>query len=115
MVKKFGPYVDPVYGIKIFNESVTLQPLKKRAKVKNVLNGRVVFVKETPILGKVVIIEHKNNLHTIYAKMDKIAPMLKEGNKIKEGYIIGRVEKELMFEVTQKNRHIDPLELIRLY
>ena len=115
VVKKFGPYVDPVYGIKIFNESVTLQPLKKRAKVKNVLNGRVVFVKETPILGKVVIIEHKNNLHTIYAKMDKIAPMLKEGNKIKEGYIIGRVEKELMFEVTQKNRHIDPLELIRLY
>jgi septal ring factor EnvC (AmiA/AmiB activator) len=115
VVKKFGPYVDPVYGIKIFNESVTLQPLKKRAKVKNVLNGRVVFVKETPMLGKVVIIEHKNNLHTIYAKMDKIAPMLKEGNKIKEGYIIGRVEKELMFEVTQKNRHIDPLELIRLY
>jgi len=115
VVKKFGPYVDPVYGIKIFNESVTLQPLKKRAKVKNVLNGRVVFVKETPMLGKVVIIEHKNNLHTIYAKMDKIAPMLKEGKKIREGYVIGRVEKELMFEVTQKNRHIDPLELIRLY
>ena len=115
VVKKFGPYVDPVYGIKIFNESVTLQPLKKRAKVKNVLNGRVVFVKETPILGKVVIIEHKNNLHTIYAKMDKIAPMLKEGKKIREGYVIGRVEKELMFEVTQKNRHINPLELIRLY
>jgi hypothetical protein len=47
--------------------------------------------------------------------MDKIAPMLKEGKKIREGYVIGRVEKELMFEVTQKNRHINPLELIRLY
>ncbi|BDY13895.1 murein hydrolase activator EnvC family protein [Hydrogenimonas cancrithermarum] len=114
VVKKFGPYVDPVYGIKIFNESVTLQPYKKRAKVKNVLNGRVVFVKDTPMLGKVVIIEHKNNLHTIYAKMDKIAPTIKEGKKIKKGYVIGRVEKELMFEVTQKNRHINPLELIRL-
>jgi septal ring factor EnvC (AmiA/AmiB activator) len=114
VVKKFGPYIDPVYKIKIFNESVTLQPYKKNAKVKNVLNGRVVFAKKTPMLGKVVIIEHKNNLHTIYAKMDKIAPTIREGKKIKKGYVIGRVEKELMFEVTQKNRHINPLELIRL-
>ncbi|WP_456451058.1 murein hydrolase activator EnvC family protein [Hydrogenimonas sp.] len=114
VVKKFGPYIDPVYKIKIFNESITLQPYKKNAKVKNVLNGRVVFAKKTPMLGKVVIIEHKNNLHTIYAKMDKIAPTIREGKKIKKGYVIGRVEKELMFEVTQKNRHINPLELIRL-
>ena len=114
VVKKFGVYTDPVYNIKIFNESVTLKPYKKNAKVKSVLNGRVVFAKDTPVLGKVVIIKHKNNLHTIYAKMDKIAPTVKEGKRIKKGYIIGRVEKELMFEVTQKNRHINPLELITL-
>jgi murein DD-endopeptidase MepM/ murein hydrolase activator NlpD len=46
--------------------------------------------------------------------MDKIAPTIREGKKVKKGYVIGRVQKELMFEVTQKNRHIDPLELIRL-
>jgi len=114
LVKKFGLYTDPVYKIKIFNESITLKPYKKNAKVKNVLNGRVVFAKDTPVLGKVVIVEHKNNLHTIYAKMSKIAPTIKEGKRIKKGYVIGRVEKELMFEVTQKNRHINPLELIRL-
>ncbi len=114
VVKKFGSYIDPVYKIRIFNESVTLQPYKKNAKVKNVLNGRVVFVKDTKMLGKVVIIEHKNNLHTIYAKMDKIAPTVKEGKKIKKGYVIGRVSKELMFEVTQKERHINPLQLITL-
>jgi len=114
VVKKFGSYIDPVYKIRIFNESVTLQPYKKNAKVKNVLNGRVVFVKDTKMLGKVVIIEHKNNLHTIYAKMDKIAPTVKEGKKIKKGYVIGRVDRELMFEVTQKERHINPLELITL-
>ena len=114
LVKKFGAYTDPVYKIKIFNESITLKPYKKNAKVKNVLNGRVVFAKDTPVLGKVVIVEHKNNLHTIYAKMDKIAPTIKEGKRIKKGYIIGRVKKELMFEVTQKNRHINPLELIIL-
>ncbi len=114
VVKKFGSYIDPVYKIRIFNESVTLQPYRKNAKVKNVLNGRVVFVKDTKLLGKVVIIEHKNDLHTIYAKMDKIAPTVKEGKKIKKGYVIGRVDKELMFEVTQKERHINPLDLITL-
>ena len=114
VVKKFGSYIDPVYRIRIFNESVTLQPYRKNAKVKNVLNGRVVFVKDTKLLGKVVIIEHKNGLHTIYAKMDKIAPTVKEGKKIKKGYVIGRVSRELMFEVTQKERHINPLDLITL-
>ncbi|MCF6201729.1 MAG: peptidoglycan DD-metalloendopeptidase family protein [Hydrogenimonas sp.] len=112
VVKRFGSYIDPVYKIRIFNESVTLRPYKKNAKVKNVLNGRVVFVKDTKMLGKVVIIEHKNNLHTIYAKMSKIAPTIKEGKKVKKGYVIGRVDKELMFEVTQRERHINPLELI---
>jgi len=114
LVKKFGVYTDPVYKIKIFNESITLRPYKKNAKVKNVLNGRIVFAKDTPVLGKVVIIEHRNGSHTIYAKMDKIAPTIREGKKIKKGYVIGRVEKELMFEVTQKNRHINPLELINI-
>ncbi|WP_457596614.1 murein hydrolase activator EnvC family protein [Hydrogenimonas sp.] len=114
VVKKFGPYIDPIYKIKIFNESITLQPYKRHALVKNVLNGRVVFAKKMPVLGKVVIVEHKNGLHTIYAKMAKIAPTIREGKKIRKGYVIGRVDKELMFEVTQKNRHINPLELIRL-
>ncbi|WP_456322145.1 murein hydrolase activator EnvC family protein [Hydrogenimonas sp.] len=114
IVKKFGLYVDPVYKIKIFNESVTLKPTRSNAKVKNVLNGRIVFIKDTPMLGKVVIVEHAHNLHTIYAKLDKIAPTIKEGKKVKKGYVIGRVKDELMFEVTQKNRHINPLELIRL-
>ncbi len=114
VVKRFGSYIDPVYKIRIFNESVTLKPYRKNAKVKNVLNGKVVFVKDTKMLGKVVIIEHRNNLHTIYAKMSKIAPTIKEGKKVKKGYVIGRVEKELMFEVTQKERHINPLELITL-
>lgn len=114
VVKKFGSYVDPIYHIRIFNDSVTLQPARSNAKVKNVLNGRVVFAKKSQLLGNVVIVEHRNGLHTIYAKMDKIAPTIREGKKIRKGYVIGRVKRELMFEVTQNNRHINPLELIRL-
>ncbi|MEA1916251.1 MAG: peptidoglycan DD-metalloendopeptidase family protein [Campylobacterota bacterium] len=113
VVKKYGTYTDPVYGIKIFNESVMLKPKSKHAKVKNVLNGKVILAKKTSLLDNVVIVQHANKMHTIYAHLDKIAPNIKKGKKVKKGHILGRVNNELMFEVTQKNYHINPLELIK--
>ena len=112
--QKFGDYVDPVYNIKIFNESVVLRSDTTDARVKNVLAGTIVFAKQTPILDKVVIVENSNGIHTIYAHLDKIAPTIKVGQKIKKGYVIGRVKQDLTFEVTQKNYHINPLELIAM-
>lgn len=111
--QKFGNYVDPIYNIKIYNENVVLKSTTPDAAVKNVLDGKVVFAKSTPTLKKVVIVENKDGIHTIYAHLDKIAPGVKVGRNIKKGYIIGRVESDLTFEVTQKNYHINPLEMIR--
>ena len=113
VTKRFGPYTDPIYGIKIFNDSVSLRPNEADAKVKTVLNGKVILAKPTAMLDNVIIIEHDNGLHTIYAHLDKIAPTVEVGKRIKQGSIIGRVGKELMFQVTQRNAHIDPLEMIR--
>lgn len=112
LVKKFGPYTDPIYNFKIFNESVSLKPKKQNAKVKNVLNGKVILAQNTALLNNVVIIEHSNGIHTIYAHLEKIAPTVKKGKKVKKGSVIGRVSDELMFEVTQKNYHINPMQLI---
>lgn len=112
--RKFGNYTDPVYNIKIFNESVVLGSKSSNLQVKSVLPGRVVFAKETAVLNMVVILEHSNGIHTIYAHMNQIAPTIKVGSTIKKGYVIGRVSEDLTFEVTQKNYHIDPLDLITL-
>lgn len=110
--RKFGRYTDPIYKIKIFNESVILTSKVKNAKVKNVLNGKVIYAKDTAVLDKVIIVENSYGIHTIYAHLSKIAPTIKVGKKIKKGYVIGRVEDDLSFEVTQKSYHINPLELI---
>ena len=109
--KRFGPYYDPVYKMKVFNESITLISIGDD-KVKSVLDGKVIFAKDTPILKKVIIIEHQNNMHTIYAQLDKIAPTIKPGSIVKKGYTIGRINNALKYEVTLKYKHIDPLELI---
>ncbi|EGK8037601.1 peptidoglycan DD-metalloendopeptidase family protein [Campylobacter lari] len=111
--QKFGNYIDPIYNIKIYNENVVLKSDSTNAAVRNVLDGKVVFAKATPTLKQVVIVENKDGIHTIYAHLDKIAPGVKVGRNIKKGYIIGRVESDLTFEVTQKNFHINPLEMIK--
>ena len=113
ITKKYGTYKDPIYGIKVFNDSITMKPKRKNAKVRNIFNGKVVYADKTAMLGNVVIIEHKNGLHTIYANLSQIAPYIRKGKRIKKGYVIGRVNDELVFEATQKSMHINPIRLFR--
>ena len=113
MSKKYGTYTDPIYGIKIFNESISLKPKKANAKVKTVFNGKVIYADKTAVLNNIVIVEHKDGLHTIYANLSQISPNIKKGKKIKKGYTIGRVSDELVFEVTQKSYHINPIRLFQ--
>lgn len=113
VTKKYGTYTDPIYGIKIFNESISLKPNEANAKVKTVFNGKVIYADKTAVLNNIVIVEHDNGLHTIYANLSDIAPNIKKGVKIKKGYTIGRVDEELIFEVTQQSFHIDPITIIQ--
>jgi murein DD-endopeptidase MepM/ murein hydrolase activator NlpD len=114
VVKRFGTYVDPIYKIKIFNDNVVLKSSKSGAKVRNVLNGKVVYIGQNSMLGKVVIVEHGNRLHTIYAALNRISPILKNGSRVKKGVIIGRIKRKLIFQATQNSKYINPLRLIRL-
>lgn len=114
VIKKFGTYIDPIYKIKIFNESITLKAPSRNAKVRNVLNGKVVFAGSSSMLGKVVVVSHSGKMHTVYAGLSKIAPNIRKGSKIKRGYVIGKVSKKLIFEATKNSKHINPLRLIKI-
>jgi len=115
LIKKFGTYIDPIYKFKIFNKSVTLKAPYSGSKVRSVLPGKVVFAENSGgMLGQVVIVEHANSMHTIYAKLSRLAPGVYVGKELSTGTVIGKVDKSLMFEVTQNNKHINPMKLIRL-
>jgi murein DD-endopeptidase MepM/ murein hydrolase activator NlpD len=112
VIKHFGSYIDPIYKIKIYNDSITIQT-KPNSLVKSILSGRVVYIGESE--GKnIVFIKHKHNLFSIYANLIKVSPILKKGSYIKKGQIVGRVKNSLEFEVTYKDMAIDPLEVINL-
>jgi len=114
VVKSFGTYVDPLYKMKIFNESITLKSAKEGAKVRNVLNGKVVFAGENSMLGKMIVIAHGGKMHTVYAGLSRISPVISKGSRVKKGAIIGRVKRKLIFEATKNSKYINPLRLIRL-
>jgi septal ring factor EnvC (AmiA/AmiB activator) len=115
LIKKFGSYIDPIYKFKIFNKSITLKAPYAGSKVRSILKGKVVFAENSGgMLGKVVIVEHANGIHTIYAKLSRLAPGIYVGKELARASTIGKVEKSLMFEVTKNNKHMNPLKLIRL-
>ncbi|MDZ7818602.1 MAG: peptidoglycan DD-metalloendopeptidase family protein [Aliarcobacter sp.] len=115
VVKNFGTYYDPVYKIKLFNESIVLKSTEPKAKVVSVLNGKVVYAKKNAgMLENVVIIQHEGGLHTIYSHLDEISPTLVVGKWIKQGYVVGRVDDSLMFQATKDSSHIDPKDLFKI-
>ncbi len=113
VAQNFGTYIDPIYKMKIFNEAVILRSNSKNARIKNVLDGKVIYADKTSMLEYVVIVKNKNNIHTIFAHLSQIAPTIKVGKKIPKGYVLGRINRELTFEVTQNDKHINPMRLIK--
>ena len=114
IVKKFGTYYDPVYKMKLFNESVSMKTKRANAKVFSVLKGKIVYAKKNAgLLDNVVIVKHKGNLHTIYSHLDKISPTLKVGKWIPKGYVVGRVNNILQFQATKNSKYIDPTKLFK--
>ncbi|NVJ54242.1 MAG: peptidoglycan DD-metalloendopeptidase family protein [Campylobacteraceae bacterium] len=115
VVKNFGTYFDPVYKIKLFNESIVLKTKKPQAKVKSIFNGKIVYAKKNAgMLENVVIVQHRNGLHTIYSHLDQISPSLKVGRWIKKGYVVGRVNNTLTFQATKNEMHVNPKDLFRI-
>ena len=112
VIKKFGSYIDPIYKIKIYNDTITIKT-KPNALVKSIFAGRVIYVGENNG-KKIIFIKHRHNLFSIYANLDKISPLIKKGSFVKKGQIIARVKNSLEFEVTYKDKAINPLQVINL-
>ncbi len=114
ITKKFGKYYDKVYKMELFNESVSLKTKRRNAKVLSVFKGQIVYAKQNSgLLENVVIVKHRNDLHTIYSHLDKISPTIKAGKWIPKGYVVGRINDTLLFQATKKSKYIDPTLLFK--
>lgn len=85
--------------------------------VVSILDGVVITVREDQTLGKIIEIKHKDNIISSYQSLSEI--MVKEGDEIKQGSIIGKsgtsnLQKDmgshLHFELTINSQTVDPEE-----
>jgi len=111
IIKKFGSYVDPIYKIRIYNDSITIKT-KPNALIRAIKNGKVVYIGDDGY-KKIIFIKHKNNLFSIYANLSKVSSFLKKGSFVKKGQVIGRVKNALEFEITYRDKPINPLKVIK--
>ena len=112
VIKKFGSYIDPIYKIRIYNDSITIKT-KPNALIRSIFAGKVIYI-GTNNGNKIIFIKHKNNLFSIYSNLTKISPLIRKGSYVRKGQIIARVKDRLEFEVTYKDMAINPLQVINL-
>ena len=89
--------------------------------VVSVLDGKVKNIRDDSIMGKIVEIEHSNNLITVYQSLE--STNLSVGQEVKQGEILGTAGKNpivenakfaLHFEVYKDGELINPEEFYNL-
>jgi len=93
-------------------------------KVKAVSDGVVSKIYDDPLMGKTIIIDHADNIQSIYMNLQESVPKnITVGAKVKAGDVIGGVGESalielydvphLHFEMKKNGNAIDPLEYIK--
>lgn len=99
----------------IQNNGIVYGGIEEAFDVRSVLEGKVTSVKDDKLLGKVVTIEHTNNITSIYESLSEVT--VKEGDQVSQGTIIGKagqsnLEKDLgnhiLFEITIDGKYVNP-------
>src|SRR5690606_36439997 len=80
------------------------------------MSGVVTMVEQDSVLGNIVVIEHADGIETRYQALDEV--LVKEGDKVKQGEVIGNAGKSLInqdagvhlhFEIRKNDVPVNPL------
>lgn len=89
---------------------------KTGTPIKATADGKISFIGRKGGYGNTIILEHPNNITTLYAHMHKFSNKLKKGARVKQGDIIGQVGStgystgpHLHYEFRVNGRHKNPV------
>lgn len=112
IVSPFGWGIHPVLKQERMNEGIDIEAALG-TNVKAVAPGKAKMITDSAQLGKVLIIEHSQDIETVYGHLGEV--LVKQGDAISQGQIIAKVGKSgivsgplLYFEVREKGKAIDP-------
>ena len=84
----FGYRKHPLGGQRRFHRGVDIATRSGNAPVKAAAAGVIVKRSYTPILGRYIVIQHKNGYETMYAHLSR--RLVQVGQKVSQGQAIGR-------------------------
>ena len=117
LIKNFGWINDDLDGMERYHAGIDIAANEK-ALVQAVLDGIVKKTGKDTHLGEYVLLEHRNDLLTLYAQLQNVA--VKEGDKVKARQVIGEVGTVgdikgtgLHFEIRENKKLVDPLKKLQ--
>lgn len=113
----FGWQTHPVLKQQVMHEGIDIAA-PTGAPVRAAASGNVRVVEESAQFGKIIIIEHSNEVQTVYGHLAEAA--VKAGDPVTQGQLIARVGQtgmtntpKLYFAVSDKGKFVDPLSRIQ--
>ncbi|PID28905.1 MAG: hypothetical protein CSB55_02235 [Candidatus Cloacimonadota bacterium] len=112
IIRDYGKYSNSNYRISLENNGINIEA-QDGQPVKAVDEGIVAFAGRFKAFGKLIIIDHQNGFHSVYAHNSRL--LVTKGNKIKKNQKIalagssGSAETpQLHFEMRKKGKSVDP-------
>lgn len=118
----FGFHIDPVFGMKQFHQGVDIKA-NLGDKVLASADGKVVMAQWYGGYGQCVVIEHKDEVKTLYGHLDEM--LVKKDADVKKGDTIGlagstgnSIKPHVHFEVKTMDKNeeyqaVDPVEFLK--
>jgi len=113
----FGPYKNKKFNITNFRSGIGIAA-ETGEPVRAVYGGKIVYASWFKGYGNMIIIDHGNNYHTVYAHVEDI--FKKTGDFVKTDEVIATVGDtgsmsgiKLQFEIRHNGKPLDPLDWLR--
>lgn len=117
VVSPYGWRTHPVLKQEMMHEGIDYEALLG-TNVKVAAAGKVKMVSDTAQLGKTLIVEHSQDVETVYGHLGEV--LVKPGDLVSQGQVIARSGKTgmvtapiLYFEVRDKGKPVDPITRIK--
>ena len=117
ILSPFGWGVQPVSKQEMMHEGIDIEAVLG-TNIRASAAGKVKTVTESAQYGKTLILEHSQDIDTLYGHMSEI--LVSPGDEISQGQVIGKVGKTgmvsgpmLYFEVREQGKAVDPLTRLK--
>jgi septal ring factor EnvC (AmiA/AmiB activator) len=116
IISGYGKYIEPRSGAPNFRNGIEIRS-PRGSPVHAVFDGKAVYADWLKGYGKVIIIDHGNDYHTVYAHAEEI--FLSRGDRVTAGDVIATVGDAgtlagaaLYFEIRHCGDPVNPMQWI---